>query len=214
LFIIEQTDQKYLTNCRTLTYNVCPLACQWGRGLFLILPVAIPPMHIKTHILLYFSVHTAFTTPSLLCVIYWPVHPSLSLINNIPPLHPTDMMQLTPFIFILGILFGITLDHDAYAIPLTREQTGVVTLPLQQTPMRRDLHPHMVCPLCSCSSKVYSSTIDQLLQMHNARAQRRLARMTGRAVSFDNNDPKGSSTCVFLTSVFTSLSLKCAQRYF
>jgi hypothetical protein len=135
-------------------------------------------MHIKTHILILFSVHSASTTPSLLCVIYWPVHPSLSLINNIPPLGPTDMMQLTPFILILGILFGITLDHDAYAIPLTREQTGVVTLPLKQTPMRRDLHPHMVCPLCSCSSKVYSYTIDQLLQMHNARAQRRLARMS------------------------------------
>jgi len=234
LFIIEQTDQKYLTNCRTLAHNVCP----WSRGLFLILLVAITPMHKKTHILLLFSVHSASTTPSLLCVIYWPVHPSLSFINNIPPLRPTDMMQLTPFIFILGILFGVTLDHDAYAIPLTREQTGVVTLPLKQTPMRRDSNPHMVCPLGSCSSKVYSDTIDQLLQMHNARAQRRLARMTGRAVSFvsevnrltarntdasrisysggklNNNDPKGSSTCEFLMSVFTSLSLQCAQRCF
>ncbi|KAH9986946.1 aspartic peptidase domain-containing protein [Russula vinacea] len=65
-------------------------------------------------------------------------------------------MRLTPsFVLILGILFRITL--NAYAIPLTREQMGV-------TPMRRDLHPQM------------------LLQIHNARAQRRLARMTGRAV--------------------------------
>jgi hypothetical protein len=54
------------------------------------------------------------------------------------------MMRLTPsFILILGILFQITL--DAYAIPLAREQRGVVTLPLKRIPMRRDLHPHMVC---------------------------------------------------------------------
>lgn len=76
------------------------------------------------------------------------------------------MMPTPSFILILGILFRITL--DAYAIPLTREQKGVVTLPLKRTPMRRDLHPRM------------------LFQMHNARAQRRLARMTGRAVSSVN----------------------------
>jgi hypothetical protein len=141
------------------------------------------------------------------------------------------MRQLTPsFILILGVLFRITL--DAYAIPLTREQRGVVTLPLKRTPMRPDVHPHMVCPLVSCSSKAYSDTIDQLLQMHNARAQRRLARMTGRAVSSvngvdlltvrntdasrigyaggkaSNNGPNVPSTCEFLTFVFTSLSLQ------
>jgi hypothetical protein len=60
------------------------------------------------------------------------------------------MMQLTPsFILILGVLFRISL--DAYAIPLAPEQRGVVTLPLKRAPMRRDLHPHMVCPLVSCS---------------------------------------------------------------
>lgn len=54
------------------------------------------------------------------------------------------MMRLTPsFILILGILFQMTL--DAYAIPLAREQRGVVTLPLKRIPMQRDLHPHMVC---------------------------------------------------------------------
>ncbi|KAH9989029.1 aspartic peptidase domain-containing protein [Russula vinacea] len=41
---------------------------------------------------------------------------------------------------------------------------GVVKLPLKQTPIRRDLHPQM------------------LFQIHNAHAQRRLARMTGRTV--------------------------------
>lgn len=147
------------------------------------------------------------------------------------------MRQLTPsFILILGILFRITL--DAYAIPLTREQRGVVTLPLKRTPVRTDVHPHMVCPLISCSSKVYSDTIDQLLQMRNARAQRRLARMTGRAVSsvneiggltarntdasrigyaggkLNDNGPNVPSTCECLTFVFTSLSLRCAQRSF
>ncbi|KAF8501376.1 acid protease [Russula emetica] len=76
-------------------------------------------------------------------------------------------MQLTPsFILILGVVFRITL--DAYAIPLTREQKGVVTLPLKRTPMRRDIHPLM------------------LFQMRNARAQRRLARMTGRAIPSAN----------------------------
>ena len=167
--------------------------------------------------------------------LYWLVHSSLSFFNNIPIV--PDLMQLTPsFILVLGILFRITL--DAYAIPLTREQRGVVTLPLKRTPMRRDVHPHMVCPLVSCSNKAYSDTIDQLFQMHNARAQRRLARMTGRAVSsvnevgrltarntdasrigyaggkLDNNGPNVSSTCEFLTFVFTSLSLQCAQRSF
>ena len=94
-------------------------------------------------------------------------------------------MQLTPsFLLILGILFGITL--DAYAIPLAPEQRGVVTLPLKRTPMRRDVHPHIVCPLVSYSSKAYSDTIDQLFQMHNARAQKRLARMSGRAEHTDN----------------------------
>jgi hypothetical protein len=69
------------------------------------------------------------------------------------------MVQLTPsFIFILGTLFRITL--DAYAIPLAPEQRGVVTLPLKRTPMRSDLHPHVVRPLVSCSSNAYSDTID------------------------------------------------------
>lgn len=147
------------------------------------------------------------------------------------------MRQLTPsFILILGIFFRITL--DAYAIPLTREQRGVVTLPLKRTPMRRDVHPLMVCPLVSCSSKAYSDTIDQLIQMRNARAQRRLARMTGRTVSsvhedgrltarnidlrrigyaggkLNNNSLNVSSTCEFLTFVFTSLSSQCTQRSF
>ena len=69
------------------------------------------------------------------------------------------MVQLTPsFILILGILSRVTL--DAYAIPLAPQQRGVVTLPLKRTPMRRDLHPHVVCPLVSCSSKAYNDTID------------------------------------------------------
>ncbi len=141
-------------------------------------------------------------------------------------------MQLAPsFLLILGILFRITL--DAHAIPLAPKQRGVVTLPLKRTPMRRDLHPHIVCPLVSCSSKAYCDTIDQLFQMHNARAQRRLSRMTGRAESsgneadrlaarrvgyaggkLNNNDLEVSSTCEFLTFVFTSLSSRCAQRSF
>jgi hypothetical protein len=74
--------------------------------------------------------------------------------------------------------------------------------------------------------------------MHNARAQRRLARMTGRAVSsvnevdritarktdttrigyaggkLNNNGLNVPSTCEFLTFVFISLSLQCAQRSF
>ena len=58
-------------------------------------------------------------------------------------LSPTDVMQLTPsFVLILGILFQITL--NTYAIPLTREQTGVVTLPLKRAPMRQGLHPQKV----------------------------------------------------------------------
>ena len=79
-------------------------------------------------------------------VFYWLVHFSLSSIT-----YPLDMMQFTPsFILILGIFFRVTL--DAYAIPLTLKQRGVLTLPLKRTPMRRDLHPLMVCPLVSCSS--------------------------------------------------------------
>ena len=164
----------------------------------------------------------------------WSIPRSLS--STTYPLPPADMMQLTPsFILILGILFRISL--DAYAIPLAPEQRGVVTLPLKRTPMRRDLHPHMVCPLVPCSSKAYSDTIDQLLQMHNARAQRRLAHMTGRAVSsveldrltarnpdpsrigyaggkLNKNGPNASSKCEFLTFVFTSLSSQCTQRSF
>ena len=93
-------------------------------------------------------------------------------------------MQLTPSFLLLGILFPIIL--NANAIPFTREQTGVVKLPLKRAPMRRDLHPMMVRPLISCLSNTYCDTIEQLFQMHNARAQRRLARMTGRAVTFDN----------------------------
>jgi hypothetical protein len=90
-------------------------------------------------------------------------------------------MQLTPsFILLLGILSRITL--NAYAIPLTREQTGVVKLPLERAAMRRNLHPEMVRPLIPCSSGTYCDTIEQLLQVHKARAQGRLARMTGRAL--------------------------------
>lgn len=68
------------------------------------------------------------------------------------------MVQLTPFILILGTFFRITL--DAYAIPLTPRQKGFVTLPLKRTPMRQDLHPHVVCPRVSCSSDTYSDTVD------------------------------------------------------
>lgn len=74
--------------------------------------------------------------------------------------------------------------------------------------------------------------------MHNARAQRRLARMTGRAVSsvnedggltarktdttrfgfaggkLNNNGLNVPSTCEFLTFVFISLSSQRAQRNF
>jgi hypothetical protein len=58
-------------------------------------------------------------------------------------------MQLTPsFILLLGTFFGITL--NAYAIPLTRGQTGVVTLALKRIPMRSDLQPEMVRPLIPC----------------------------------------------------------------
>lgn len=137
-------------------------------------------------------------------------------------------MQLTPsFLLILGIIFRITL--DAYAIPLAPEQRGVVTLPLKRTPMRRDLPPHMVCPLVSWQSKAYRDTIDQLFQMHNARAQRRLFSMTGRGESSDgltarhkdrigyagngklkNNGVNVPSTCELLIFVFTSLSSQCA----
>jgi hypothetical protein len=52
-------------------------------------------------------------------------------------------MQLTPsFILLLGSLFAIAL--DTYAIPLTRQQTGIVTLPLKRATTRHDLHPQMV----------------------------------------------------------------------
>ncbi len=52
-------------------------------------------------------------------------------------------MQLTPsFILLLGSLLAVTI--NTYAIPLTRQQTGVVTLPIKRTPMRSDLHPHVV----------------------------------------------------------------------
>jgi hypothetical protein len=52
-------------------------------------------------------------------------------------------MYLThSFVLLLGSLFALTL--DTYAIPLTRQQTGVVTLPLKRTPLRRDVHPQMV----------------------------------------------------------------------
>ncbi len=143
-------------------------------------------------------------------------------------------MHLTPFILILGILSQIIL--SPYAIPLTREQTGVVTLPLKRTPVRRDLHPLMVRPLGSCPSNAYCDTIKQLIQMHKVRAQRRLARMRGRAVSsveevnqltargtrigyaggkqLNNNDLNVSSTCEFLTFVLISLSSRSAQRNF
>ena len=78
-------------------------------------------------------------------VFYWLVHFLLSSISYL-----LDMMQFTPsFILILGILFRVTL--DAYAIPLTPRQKGILTLPLERTPMRRDLHPLMVCTLVSCS---------------------------------------------------------------
>ena len=52
-------------------------------------------------------------------------------------------MYLTySFVLLLGSLFAMTL--DTYAIPLTRLQTGIVTLPLKRTPLRHDLHPQMV----------------------------------------------------------------------
>lgn len=52
-------------------------------------------------------------------------------------------MYLThSFVLLLGSLFAMTL-HTC-AIPLTQQQTGVVTLPLKRTPLRRDLHPQMV----------------------------------------------------------------------
>lgn len=52
-------------------------------------------------------------------------------------------MYLThSFVLLLGGLFVMTL--DTYAIPLTHQKTGVVTLPLKRTPLRRDLHPQMV----------------------------------------------------------------------
>jgi hypothetical protein len=51
-------------------------------------------------------------------------------------------MQLTPFILIPATLLWIT--FEAYAIPLTREQTGLVKLSLQQIAIRRDLHPQIV----------------------------------------------------------------------
>ncbi|KAI0292107.1 acid protease [Russula brevipes] len=72
-------------------------------------------------------------------------------------------MQLTSsFILLLGSLLAIA--QDASAIPLGREQTGVVTLPLERASMRRDLPART------------------LHQMHNVRSHRRLARMTGREV--------------------------------
>ncbi|KAI0249141.1 acid protease [Lactifluus subvellereus] len=70
-------------------------------------------------------------------------------------------MLFTPsFTLLLGSLLAIIL--EAHATPLTREQTGVVTLPLKRAPMRRDLHPQM------------------LLQSLINRSHRRLAHMTGR----------------------------------
>jgi hypothetical protein len=51
-------------------------------------------------------------------------------------------MQLTPFILLPAILFWIT--FEAYAIPLTREQTGLIKLSLQKIAIRRDLHPQIV----------------------------------------------------------------------
>jgi hypothetical protein len=200
---------------------------------FLSFRLPYPPMHIKTPVF-YCSVLSASTTPSLFYCFYWLVQISLSSITY--PLPSTDTMQLTPsFLLILGILFRITL--DAYAIPLAPEQRGVLTLPLKRTSMRRDLHPHMVCPLVSCSSEAYCDTTDQLFQMHNARAQRRLSRMTGRAESsanevnrltartpsrigysgngrLKNNGLNLPSTCEFFTFVFTSLSSRCTQRSF
>ena len=52
------------------------------------------------------------------------------------------MQPASSFILLLGSLFVIVL--DAYAIPLTHGKKGVVTLSLKRTPMRRDLHPHIV----------------------------------------------------------------------
>lgn len=52
-------------------------------------------------------------------------------------------MQFTPsFTLLLGSLLAII--FQANATPLAREQTGIVTLPLKRTPMRRDLHPQIV----------------------------------------------------------------------
>ena len=51
-------------------------------------------------------------------------------------------MQLTPFISLPETLFWIT--FEAYATPLTREQTGLIKLSLQRTAIRRDCHPQRV----------------------------------------------------------------------
>ena len=192
-------------------------------------PSCHPPVHIKGLSLLLCT--STFTTPSLLgFFFYWLVH--LAFFHSFITLSLASLMQLTPsFVLILGILFRITL--NAYAIPLSREQMGVVRLPLKQTPMRRDLHPQMVRLLISCSSKAYCNTIEQLLQIHNARAQRRLARMTGRAVEEvdrlavrgtariglpgaklgSNNNLNTPSACALLPSVLTVLSLRtCASE--
>jgi hypothetical protein len=54
-------------------------------------------------------------------------------------------MHLIRLIFLLlqTTLFWIT--FEAYATPLTREQSGLIKLPLRRrNPIRRELHPQMV----------------------------------------------------------------------
>jgi hypothetical protein len=73
---------------------------------------------------------------------FYRLGPVLRLSNN-NSLSWTGAMYLTySFVLLLGSLFAMTL--DTHAVPLTREQTGVVTLPLKRIPLRRDLHPQMV----------------------------------------------------------------------
>ena len=54
-------------------------------------------------------------------------------------------MHLTPLILLLLQTTLFWINFEAYAIPLTREQTGLTKLPLQRrTSVQRDLHPQMV----------------------------------------------------------------------
>ncbi|KAH9966260.1 aspartic peptidase domain-containing protein [Lactifluus volemus] len=74
-------------------------------------------------------------------------------------------MHLTRLIFLLLQTTLFWISFEAYATPLTREQSGLIKLPLRRrNPIRRELHPQM------------------LLQRHINRSHRRLARMTGMDV--------------------------------